>query len=40
MSAEKEEIAKEMSALIDLLLEQEETNWMQRSRSNWLRQGD
>jgi hypothetical protein len=40
MSAEKEEIAKEMSALIDLLLEQEETHWMQRSRANWLRQGD
>jgi hypothetical protein len=40
MTAEKEEIAKEMKALIDLLLEQEETHWMQRSRANWLRQGD
>jgi hypothetical protein len=40
MTAEKEEIVKEMKALIDLLLEQEETHWMQLSRANWLRQGD
>jgi hypothetical protein len=29
-----------MAALVNLLLEQEETHWMQRSRANWLRQGD
>jgi hypothetical protein len=40
MTAEKLEMAKEMKELIDLLLEQEETHWMQRSRANWLRQGD
>jgi hypothetical protein len=33
-------VAKEMAELIDLLLEQEETHWMQRSRANWLRHGD
>jgi hypothetical protein len=40
MNDENEAIAKEMAALIDLLLEQEETHWMQRSRANWLKHGD
>ena len=39
-SDEKEAIAKEMSDLIELLLEQEEVQWMQRSRANWLQYGD
>jgi hypothetical protein len=29
-----------MAALIDMLLEQQEIHWMQRSHANWLRQGD
>jgi hypothetical protein len=33
-------IAKELSNLIELLLEQEEVHWMQRSRANWLQHGD
>jgi hypothetical protein len=40
MNDENEAIAKEMAALIDLLLELEETHWMQRSRANWLNHGD
>jgi hypothetical protein len=40
MNAENEEVAKEMPALVDSLLEQEEIHGMQRSRANWLRQGD
>jgi hypothetical protein len=40
MNDENEVVAKEMAELIDLLLEQEETHWMQRSRANWLRHGD
>jgi hypothetical protein len=37
---ESELIAKETAALIELLLEQEEMHWMQRSRANWLQYGD
>ncbi|XP_051218974.1 uncharacterized protein [Lolium perenne] len=40
LSEENETIAKEQSALIELLLEQDEVHWMQRSRANWLQQGD
>jgi hypothetical protein len=40
MNDENEAVAKEMAELIDLLLEQEETQWMQRSRANWLKHGD
>jgi hypothetical protein len=40
MTDENDAIAKEMAALIEILLEQEETHWMQRSRANWLKQGD
>jgi hypothetical protein len=40
MNDENETVAKEMAALVDMLLEQQEIHWMQRSRANWLRQGD
>jgi hypothetical protein len=40
MIDENEVIAKEKAALIELLLEQEEVHWQQRSRVNWLQQGD
>ena len=40
MNDENETVAKEMAALIELLLEQEEVHWLQRSRANWLRHGD
>jgi hypothetical protein len=40
MSIENEIIAKEKAALIEILLEQEEVHWQQRSRANWLMQGD
>jgi hypothetical protein len=40
MNDENEAIAKEKAALIELLLEQQEVHWLQRSRANWLRQGD
>jgi aminoglycoside phosphotransferase len=40
MNNDNEAVAKEMVELIDLLLEQEETHWMQRSRANWLKHGD
>jgi hypothetical protein len=40
MNNDNEVVAKEMAELIDLLLEQEETHWMQRSRANWLKHGD
>jgi hypothetical protein len=32
--------AKEMANLIELLLEQEEIYWSQRSRANWIHHGD
>jgi hypothetical protein len=35
-SAENETVAREQAALIELLLEQDEMHWMQRSRANWL----
>jgi hypothetical protein len=40
LTEENAEIAKELSNLIELLLEQEEVHWMQRSRANWLQHGD
>jgi hypothetical protein len=40
LSDENELIAKEQAALIELLLEQDEVQWMQRSRVNWLQNGD
>jgi hypothetical protein len=40
MNDDNEAVAKEMAELIDLLLEQEETHRMQRSRANWLKHGD
>jgi hypothetical protein len=40
MNDENETIAKEKAALIELILEQEETHWAQRSRANGLMQGD
>jgi hypothetical protein len=39
MNNENEILAKEKAALIELLLEQEEVHWLQRSRVNWLMQG-
>jgi hypothetical protein len=39
MNDKKDIVAKEMAALVDMLLEQQEIHWMQRSRANWLRQG-
>jgi hypothetical protein len=40
MSDENEATTKEMANLIELLLEQDEVYWAQRSRANWLHQGD
>ena len=40
MNVENDEKAKEMAELIELLLQQEELHWLQRSRANWLKQGD
>jgi hypothetical protein len=40
ISDESEAKAKEMANLIEMLLEQEEVRWFQRSRANWLQQGD
>jgi hypothetical protein len=40
ISDESEAKAKEMADLIEMLLEQEEVHWLQRSRANWLQQGD
>jgi hypothetical protein len=40
MNDKNEIVAKEMAALVDMLLEQQKIHWMQRSRANWLRQGD
>jgi hypothetical protein len=40
LSDENETIAKEQGALIELLLEKDEVHWMQRSRVNWLQNGD
>jgi hypothetical protein len=36
---ENEAKAKEMAQLVEILLEQEEVHWLQRSRANWLSQG-
>ena len=40
ISDESEAKAKEMANLIELLLEQDEVYWAQRSRANWLQYGD
>jgi hypothetical protein len=40
MTDENEAKAKEMAMVIELLLEQEEIYWLQRSRANWLQHGD
>jgi hypothetical protein len=40
MTDENQIIAKEKADLIELLLEQEEVHWQQRSRVNWLQYGD
>ena len=40
MTDENETIAKEKAALIEILLEQDEVHWLQRSRANWLQHGD
>jgi hypothetical protein len=39
MNDENELIAKDRATLIELLLEQEEVHWAQRSRANCLMQG-
>jgi hypothetical protein len=40
LTEENENLAKEMASLVELLLEQEEIHWLQRSRANWLQFGD
>jgi hypothetical protein len=40
ISDENEAKAKELAELIELLLEQDEIHWLQRSRANWLKFGD
>jgi hypothetical protein len=40
ISDDSEAKSKEMTELIELLLEQEEIRWLQSSRANWLSQGD
>jgi hypothetical protein len=40
LTTENDLIAKEQAKLIELLLEQEEVHWMQRSQTNWLQNGD
>jgi hypothetical protein len=40
MTAENELFAKEKATLIEILLEQEEVHWLQRSRANWMQHGD
>jgi hypothetical protein len=40
LSAENDRKAKELANLVELLLEQEEVYWSQRSRANWLQLGD
>jgi hypothetical protein len=37
---ENETKAKELATVIELLLEQDEIHWLQRSKANWLHQGD
>jgi hypothetical protein len=40
LTDESEEKAKELANLIEILLEQEEVYWSQRSRANWIQHGD
>jgi hypothetical protein len=40
MTDENDAKAKELANLVEILLEQEEIHWLQRSRVNWLSQGD
>jgi hypothetical protein len=40
ISNDSEAKAKEMAEIIEMLLEQEEIRWLQRSRANWLQHGD
>jgi hypothetical protein len=40
MNDESDTKAKEAANLIEILLEQEEVHWAQRSRANWLQHGD
>jgi hypothetical protein len=40
MTDENEAKAKELANLVEILLEQEEIHWLQRSHVNWLSQGD
>jgi hypothetical protein len=40
MTDENEATAKEMANQIELLLEHDEVYWAQRSRANWMNQGD
>jgi hypothetical protein len=40
LNDENEKIPKEMSELVELLLEKEEMHWFRRSQANWLLQGD
>jgi hypothetical protein len=40
INPENEQKKKEIAELIEKLLEQEEIRWNQRSRANWLQNGD
>jgi hypothetical protein len=40
LSDENDAKAKEMANLIEILMEQEEIYWAQRSRANWIQHGD
>jgi UDP-2,3-diacylglucosamine pyrophosphatase LpxH len=40
LSADNDIKAKELANLVEILLEQEEIYWSQRSRANWLQHGD
>jgi hypothetical protein len=40
MNDENDQRRSELANLIEKLLEQEEVHWSQRSRANWLKNGD